>query len=93
MQPAHTVLRELLDPWLELRLVQLKIVHCSDSQDALGRETTAAAIHERTANRAEGIFHNVARIDGLALCPARELVFAPHVVEGGIVDDEVGCEH
>ena len=73
--------------------MQVEIVDSSDPQNTLRRKPTASTIHERAADRAEGVLHGVARVDGLALCEACKLVLSPHMVESGILHDEVGREH
>ena len=93
LQPPAPILLKRLHPGLELSLLQVKVVDSADARDAHARVAGAAAVHEGAADAAEAVFHGVARGDGVALAEARELVFAPRVLEGGVFDYEVGGEH
>lgn len=93
MEPSHAIFRILLNPRLQLRLVQIEIVHSPDPRYAHPRETRAAAVHKRAAFAAEVVCHGVARGDGFGLGELGEQVLAGEVREGAVFDDEVGGEH
>lgn len=93
MKPGHTVLNILLNARLQLGLVQIKVIHSTNTQDAISGEACADAVHERAARRAKVVGHVVARANRLGLAIRRQIVAATLVRQVGIVDGEVGCEH
>jgi len=93
LQPLAPILLKRLHARLELGLLQGKVVDGADARDAHAGVAAAAAVHEGAADAAEAVFHVVARGDGVVLAEARELVFATGVLEGFVLDDEVGGEH
>jgi hypothetical protein len=79
LQPPNPFLNKLLSLRPQLRLVQLVIVNSANSAEAKTWETTAATVHESTANRAERASHGVASADSLTGRIGSELVFATDV--------------
>ena len=92
-QPAHTVLGKLLHSGSQLALLQVEILNSADTQDTLPRETRADAVHERTARGTEVVDHGVARANGTMLAEGLQIVAAAQVLQVGVGDGEVGCEH
>lgn len=83
----------MLDPRLQLGLVQLKIINRPDSHDEIPWEPSADSIHQRAALGAEVVLHRVACGDGVVLREFGELLAATDVLGGGLFDYEVACEH
>ncbi|CAK5266600.1 unnamed protein product, partial [Mycena citricolor] len=93
-QPAHPILRKLLDLRPQLRLVQAKVIHRPDPQDAVPRPRRPDAVHQRPARRAEVVRHRVALArHGAALRVRREVLAAADVRQVRVRDGEVGREH
>lgn len=93
MEPAHSILGELLDPGFQLGLVQMEIVHGADAQDAHPGKAGPDAIHERAARGAKVVGHGLARGDAALLAKGLEVVAAARVLEVLVRDGEVGREH
>lgn len=91
-QPPHPVLRPLLRPRLQPVLMQPKIIHRPNPQDAPSRKRRSHTIHERTAGVAEIVGHGVPRGDGVRLAESLEAVPPAQVAEVGVGDGEVGRE-
>lgn len=91
--PTNPILRILLHPRLQLRLMQFKIINRPDPHNTLPRIPTTSPPHQRPALRAEIIVHGVSRSDSFVVVEFRELVFAADVFDRGVVDYEVGGEH
>ncbi len=90
-QPTDTVLDKQLKPRLQLRLVQLEIVHGTKAQDTHSRGPNT--IHERAAGGAEIVGHQLARGDGARLAESRQVVAAADVGEMYVEDGEIRGEH
>ena len=71
----------------------MKIVYGADAQDTVARVARADAVHERAARGTEVVGHGVARGDGTRLAKSFQVVAAAHVLEVGVGDGEVRCEH
>ena len=93
LEPTHAVFAERLDPRLELRFVQLEVIHRSNSRDGHAWIPARHSVHQRTAHRAEVVAHRVASRDCLVLRELRELVLASDMLERGVLDYEVRSEH
>lgn len=93
LEPTNTILRILLKPGLQHGLMEIVIIHSSDPGHQETREARRDAVHQRAADGAKVVLHDIARLDGLALCELGELVAAANV--GGLIlaNDEVGGEH
>lgn len=92
-EPVHPALSELLKLRLELRRVQVEVIHRSDPQDAHSRKPAASPVHQIATYGTEAVFHGGARGDGLVLRPSGQFVLSTHVLERLVVDGEVGAEH
>lgn len=88
-KPSHTVLGILLDSRLQLRLVELEVIDCANSHDALAGEAARCPPHESSTLGAEEVGHGVAGLNCLVLLEFGEEIFAAGVGDGGVVDDEV----
>lgn len=73
--------------------MEIVIIHRSDPSDQQTRVAGRDAIHQRAADRAKVVLHDIARLDGLALRELGELVAAADVSRLSLLDDEVGSEH
>lgn len=93
LQPTNPVLRELLDPRLQLRLVEIEVIHGSNTWNAHTRRPAALAIHQCPTNGTEEVCHCVAGINSVGLGKFGELVLPADVCDGGGLDDEVRGEH
>ena len=92
LEPSHPILRELLNLWLQLIALHIKIIHSTNPWDQHSRITARHPVHECTTYRAEIVGHGAARGDGLALSKFGELVLAANVRRRRLFDDEVGRE-
>lgn len=93
VQPVRSILHELLNPGLQLRVVQGVVIHRSDPHNALSREASASTIQQGAADTAEVIGHCVASEDGVLPRELGHLLSASDVIQSGVIDDEVGGEH
>lgn len=93
LKPRNTILRVLLKPRLQHGLMEIVIIHSSNPGDQETRETGRDAIHQRAADGAKVVLHDITRLDGLALCELGELVAAADVGSLILANDEVGGEH
>lgn len=93
MEPANTRVGEKLKLRSQLSLMQVEIIDCANSHEALVRREGASAIHEGAAGRAEGVGHFGSRGRRLVLAPARQVVLTADEPDVGVVDGEVGGEH
>lgn len=91
--PLHAVLRVLLDPWLDLCLVQIEVVDRSYSHNELPWVPLTNTIQQSAASRAEVVLHRVARLNCLGLGEFGEKLLATNVLGRRLIDDEVGREH
>ena len=73
--------------------MQMKIVHGANAQDTLIGGSRADAVQERAARGAEIISHVVARGDSVRLAEGFQIVAASYVLQVGVGDGKVGCEH
>ena len=68
-KPVDPAVYELLELWLQLRRVQVEVIHRPDPEDAHPRESAAPAVHQVTADGAEAVLHRCAAGNGFVLCP------------------------
>lgn len=92
-QPADAVLDIDLPFRLQLRLVQIEIVHRANAQYAPSRERLADAVHERAAGGAEVVGHALARRNSVRLGEGLHVVAAADMGEMRVSDSEIGGEH
>jgi len=93
LQPTHSILTKLLNPGLQLRLVQAEVIYSANSHYVLPGEPTADPVHKRPADTAEVILHCAARGDGIVLSKLGQFVFALEVFDRLVIDYEVAGEH
>lgn len=93
LKPTNAILRKLLNPRLQNRLMKIEIIHSPNPRNQHTRVPRRDAIHERAADGAEVVFHRIAGLDGFVLREFGELLTAALVSGFGGLDDEVGGEH
>lgn len=93
LQPTHSILTKLLNPGLQLRLVQTEVIYSADSHYILPWEPTADPVHKRPANTAEVVLHRAARGDGIVLSKLGHFIFALEMFDRFVVNYEVAGEH
>ena len=71
----------------------VKVVSGSNAEDSFVWKATAYSIHQGSASRTEVVRHRIHSCDSLALSKLVQLFLATQVLQAGIRDDEVGCEH
>lgn len=91
-KPRNPILTILLNPRLQQRILNIKIVNSADPRDTQPRIAGADAIHERAAVGAEVVGHGVTASYSVASAVFGHFVLAADVDEGLIGDDEVGGE-
>ena len=92
-QPLNPFLSILLQPRLELCLVQSEIVNRPNTQDTHSRIAAANAIHEGTASRAEVVGHRVPRVDSTRLGESLESLTAAKMLEVRVQNYKIGGKH
>jgi hypothetical protein len=71
----------------------MEIVHGTDTQDTLPRESRADAVHKRAARGTEVVSHSVTRGDSAGLVEGLQAVAAAQMLQVCVGDGEVGCEY
>lgn len=79
--PRGAILDKLLHPRPQRRIMQLEIIHRTNTHDLLARKPGADAVHQRAADGAKVVFHGVARGDGAGLFEGGEFVGAAEVFD------------
>ena len=92
-QPLNPFPSIVLESRLEFCLVQSKIVHRANTQDAHSRIAAANAIHEGTTGGAKVIGHRVSCVDSTRLRECLERLTAAKVLEVRVENDKIGGEH
>jgi hypothetical protein len=90
-QPPHPILDPNLPLRLQLRLMQMKIIHCSQSQFL--RSGVSHSIHNCSTCGAKVVCHDIPRGDGLGLTIGRQVILAADVSQVRGKDREDGGEH
>lgn len=83
----------MLEPRLQLHLVQVEIVDSANAQDAMARERRTDTIHQGSACRAKVVGHQAARCDSFRLSKRLEVFLPAQVLQVSVGDGKVGCEH
>ena len=84
---------EVLPLRLQFRLVEVEIIDCPNTENALPWECCANTIHEGAASLAEVVGHKALAGDGARLAKRGQVIAAAGVGQVFVVDGEVGREH
>lgn len=93
VKPSHTSFGELFHSWFQLRLMQVEIINCANTQDTQSWESLATTIHQCAAIGTEIIRHLFAGTNCLRLAKGFEVLLAAYMLQVLVIDGEVGCEH
>ena len=93
LNPTNTILSVLLNPRLQERLMQMKIIHLTNPHDCLPRKARRDAVHQTSTDAAEMVGHRMAALDFLDHGEFRDFVLSADIGQGFVFDDEVGGEH
>lgn len=91
--PGRTTRHKCLLSGFQQRILQLKIIHRSDTKNALPRKPRANPVHEGAASGTEVIGHGISRSNSLVLSKCCHVLLTANVLEMCVLDDETGCEH
>ena len=93
MKPVHTTLNKLLHRRLQFSFHEIEVINSTDSCNTPIREARALAVHEGSTRSTEIICHRITRRNSLRLGKCSEVFLAAEMLEVGVVDGKVGCEH
>ena len=93
LEPRASILLKSLYSWLELCVLQRKVIDRADSWNAHAWETSGSSVQQCSTLSTEAVLHSISGCDGVGLLVFLELVFTTEMLEVSVLDYEVGCEH
>jgi hypothetical protein len=87
------MLHKVLPLGLQFRLMEVEIINCANTENALPWKSCTNTIHEGAASLAEVVGHEVLAGDGARLAKSGQVIAAAGVSQVFVVNGKVGREH